>query len=294
MVFDFVKILKKMLKFWYVFVATIILCVLVNICLPVRYTRAYVYSNQFRVEMFDTTDFEYYEFAQKQVLDNLHSSVGELKKDLAGQDISTNFSVGVADVNVLVLTTTSNDKEECVVNYTKVKAEIINYISDHLLDGYSHKLASIGVYQIGTESLQDNITKVKNNLSTINKAFVLLFGLEIAVFVVLGFLDDRIISSDELKQKFEHDVIAKLPGDKQLLDNWLKQNEGCVIYDLTGVDKSKGVLNNVDDTKQQKKLLDAKSVVLKIEINKTKEKEIAKVIEFLKKANKDKVVFVII
>ena len=290
MIYDVLKILKKIVMFWYVYVLTVVLGFSLYLFLPRNQTIInYTYSSEFRIEIFNNNNVEYYNFAQKQVLKNLILDESKIKENLEAE-INKDFKLAQTDVNILRLTVTSKSKDACKTDFQAIKDEICNYIKNNLLEGYSNTKAEISTYQIGSES--ESANAIKRDFSKLFKAFILVAFAEVVGFGIWGAIDDKIISSKELKFKFNKNVIVE---NKQNDEEFYKFK----IKQLEKENKKVLVLKNVNDSdvlsgfKAKEEVLTADVVLIEVSLDKTSERKLAKVVEFLDNNNKEEVYFVV-
>lgn len=290
MLYDILKILKKIAKFWYIYVATIVLGFAIYAFLPkTQKIINYTYTNQFQIEIFDNLDVEYYKFAQDQVLDTVVRNQSKIKENL-GKNANTSFSIDKSDVNVLQVTITAQTKEDCQLDYKIVKEAICEYVKANLLENYVHVKTEIYTSQIGTEA--QSINSIRKDFSTLFKIFIFLVFVEMVGFGVWGAIDDKIISQDELKFKFSKKIIIENKQSesefyKFKLKQFEKENKKVEILD--NINKPKWRLS----PEEKQKLLVSDIVVIEIVLNKTKESSISNVVEFLDSNNKNEVYFVV-
>lgn len=290
MIYDVLKILKKIVMFWYVYVLTVVLGFSLYLFLPRNQTIInYTYSSEFRIEIFNNNNVEYYNFAQKQVLKNLILDESKIKENLEAE-INKDFKLAQTDVNILRLTVTSKSKDACKTDYQAIKDEICIYIKNNLLEGYSNTKAEISTYQIGSES--ESANAIKRDFSKLFKAFILVAFAEVVGFGIWGTIDDKIISSKELKFKFNKNVIVEnKQNDEEFYKFKIKQFEK--------ENKKVSVLKNVNDSdalssfKAKEEVLTADVVLIEVSLDKTSERKLAKIVEFLDNNNKKEVYFVV-
>lgn len=290
MIYDVLKILKKIVMFWYVYVLTVVLGFSLYLFLPRNQTIInYTYSSEFRIEIFNNNNVEYYNFAQKQVLKNLILDESKIKENLEAE-INKDFKLAQTDVNILRLTVTSKSKDACKTDYQAIKDEICNYIKNNLLEGYSNTKAEISTDQIGSES--ESANAIKRDFSKLFKAFILVAFAEVVGFGIWGTIDDKIISSKELKFKFNKNVIVEnKQNDEEFYKFKIKQFEK--------ENKKVSVLKNVNDSdalssfKAKEEVLTADVVLIEVSLDKTSERKLAKIVEFLDNNNKKEVYFVV-
>ena len=290
MLYDILKILKKIAKFWYIYVATIVLGFALYAFLPkTQKIINYTYINQFQIEIFDNLDVEYYKFAQGQVLDTVVRNQSKIKENL-GKNANTSFSINKSDVNVLQVTITAQTKEDCQLDYKIVKEAICEYVKANLLENYVNVKTEIYTSQIGTED--PPINSIRKDFSTLFKIFILLVFVEMVGFGVWGAIDDKIISQDELKFKFSKKIIIEnKQSESEFYKFKLKQfeKENKKVEIIENINKPKWRLS----PEEKQKLLVSDVVVIEIVLNKTKESSISNVIEFLDSNNKNEVYFVV-
>lgn len=220
MVYDFIKILKKCLKFWYVFVGTFVLLLA---SMVVFFRPLTIYKSSCNISIInidkkqiisDTGNIDYYNSLNDSIVDiakefyvndnldeinNKFSTDGNLKVTV---DIYKELNAQLYHVQV-----SHPDKELCeqILNYIKIDfVDYINEITKHEIPEEYRTEIAVKVYNesVPYKTLQDGII----NFCLISVGIIII---EIIVFGILTLKNNKIEFEGELKTEFNLDALVK-------------------------------------------------------------------------------------
>lgn len=282
MIYDLRKIFKKILKYSYILVATLLIFS-VGFLLTKNVT--YEQSVSYNISFIDKNDMDYYEKAQEQIIKEIllnHVTI-ENNVEKNYQDVSVYISQkSYYDVKCLNIRILSSKEDACKTEIVEsTKSEIESYVRENIISDYQNAKttakSSIVEY--------DGVKECKNYNDHVLVIGVLLCCIEAFGLIVWGMFDSKIISKRELEDKFNLKILFDLKKDGEFLSSYLNSSKtnDCVLYYCDGFEQIKEFfgLSDISQASTKTELLKAKKVFICVKIRKTTEQEIAHTLDHL-------------
>lgn len=282
MIYDLRKIFKKILKYLYILVATL-LAFFVGFLLTKNVT--YEQSVSYNISFIDKDDMEYYEKAQEQIIKEIllnHVTIeNNVEKNYEGVKVYISQK-SYYDIECLSIQIQALKKDVCKTEIIEnTRLEIESYVKENIICDY-HNVKTTAKSSI----VEYNDVKECNDYND----HVLIIGvlvccIEALGLIIWGMFDSRIISKRELEDKFNLKILFDLNKDGEFLSSYLNSNKinDCVLYYCDGFEQIKEFfgLSNISQASTKLELLKAKKVLICVKVKKTTEKEIARVLDHL-------------
>lgn len=282
MIYDLLKILKKVLKYSFVLVITLVAIIVGYV---VSNKKSYNQNSSYSFTFIDKSDFVYYEYAQEQIINEIMLNHFKFENAIEKEFDDVNITISKKTFYEVACINVSLEMEDESADSDNIQVRVVEYIEqwvkNNVLTEYQNVCSTSKVTRVEYHGLTEEVSH--NSLIAKIGLFVLIC--EVGCLVVLGLCDGRIISKGELEEKFGLNVVVDSIKDAEFANYVLKsENKGSVrIFYCEGTenfDSCEG-LRDLSLFETKKALINCDKVYICVKLKRTKEKEVSMVLDFL-------------